>query len=67
MNAFGLPMTCADCAGPLTLVNAAACTSGTRSIAVLECGSCTSQWEVEILLRRHRRTQFKNRGLRVAG
>lgn len=51
---FTLPITCPDCAGPLTLLNTRA--TGTVSLAILSCEACRWEYEVSMRIERHTRT-----------
>ena len=52
-DAFGLPVSCLRCAGPVHLVNTTA-QSGSQSIAVVACRACRVEWVVESVMRLHR-------------
>lgn len=49
--AFGLPIACGRCAGPVTLVNAT--TTGALSVAIVECPACEREWEVTVRMVAH--------------
>lgn len=48
---FGQPITCPHCAGPLLLLNSRS--SGSHSVAILECESCEREFEFTACLRYH--------------
>ncbi len=53
MTPFTLPISCPDCAGPLSLLNTRA--SGTVSLAILSCEPCQWEYEVSMTISRHTR------------
>ena len=50
MKVFGLPISCPQCGGDVTHVDAVG--SGTTSTALLRCDPCDGDYHVEVLLRR---------------
>lgn len=50
---FGLPATCLACTGPLHILHARACPTGTETVAVLGCDTCGRQWAVAAQMRLH--------------
>lgn len=51
MSAFCQAVTCLHCGGPLSLLNSRS--SGTHSVAILECDPCEKEFEFTACLRYH--------------
>ena len=51
--AFGLPIACGRCAGPVALVNATATARGDLSVAIVECPACEREWEITVRMVAH--------------
>jgi hypothetical protein len=51
---FLLPVTCPDCAGPVSLLNTRA--SGPVSLAIVVCAACQWEYEVSMTISRHTRS-----------